>query len=212
MATSTVLMIIASVLGLGSLVIALVVVARSYLATKEDRLVTCPDNHKPAAVHINDFQTIREALGAKTPLRLDNCSRWPEKAGCGQDCLNEVDADPQHCMVWNMVSTWYEGKSCAYCQKPFAAQHWHDRKAALLAPDHTAKQWNEVAIEALPEILKTHEPICWNCYIAETFRKQHPEMVLDRTWERGAGGEYVPKEEGAIPPAPVATPGAETRK
>jgi hypothetical protein len=99
------------------------------------------------------------------------------------------------------VNEWYKGKSCAYCQKPFTEIHWHDRHPALLAPDRTSVQWNEIAAEKLPEMFATYLPVCWNCYIAETFRRQHPEMITERRWERGAGGEYVPKEE----PAPAAS-------
>lgn len=73
--------------------------------------------------------------------------------------------------------------------------HWHDRHPALLAPDRTAKQWNEISAERLPEAFETHLPICWNCYIAETFRREHPELVLNRSWDRGADGGYIPKEE-----------------
>jgi hypothetical protein len=70
--------------------------------------------------------------------------------------------------------------------------HWHDRHPALLSPDRVAKQWNEIPAEKLPEVFQT--PVCWDCYIAETFRRQNPDRVLDRTWQRGAGGEYVPEE------------------
>ena len=48
-------------------------------------------------------------------------------------------------------------------------------------------------------MFETHLPVCWNCYIAETFRQQNANGVLDRKWERGAGGEYIPKGENAEP-------------
>ena len=63
------------------------------------------------------------------------------------------------------------------------------------SPNRTAKQWNEIPAEKLPKVFETHLPICWNCYITETFRRVHPELVLNRAWDRGAGGEYAPKEE-----------------
>ena len=97
--------------------------------------------------------------------------------------------------MWNIVAEWYKGKNCAYCQKPFLEIHWHDRRPALLSPERVAKQWDEIPAEKLPEVFETHLPVCWNCFIAETFRRQNAERVLDRNWERGAGGEYVPKSE-----------------
>ena len=37
--------------------------------------------------------------------------------------------------------------------------------------------------EQLPEIFATHQPVCWNCHIAESFRRLHPELVTDRPLE-----------------------------
>jgi hypothetical protein len=98
-----------------------------------------------------------------------------------------------------MVKEWYRGKACAYCQRPFGEIHWHDRQPALLAPDRISVQWDEVPAQKLPEVFATHLPICWNCHIAETFRRQHPEMVTERRWERNASGAYEPKNVPVLP-------------
>jgi hypothetical protein len=174
-----------------------------YLATqifvryRGKRVITCPEISQPAAVHVNALKAAREAVFGRTDIRLDQCSRWPERAGCGQECLSQIKADPEKCLVWNLVDEWYRGKSCAYCQKPFGEIHWHERHPALLGPDRSIVQWNEVPPENLPQIFQNYLPVCWNCYIAEEFRLKNPGRVIDRTWERGAGGEYVPKEPGS---------------
>jgi hypothetical protein len=183
------------VLLVGTLVFGVVMTFREYLKYRGQRLVTCPETHHTAAVHVNVAKAVGMKIWGKEEVRLDQCSRWPEKRNCGQECLSQVTADPEHCLVWNMVADWYKGKSCAYCQKPFLEIHWHERHPALLSPEHVAKQWNEIPAEQLPEVFQTHLPVCWNCYIAETFRRQNAERVLDRKWERGAGGEYIPREE-----------------
>jgi len=179
----------------GALVFGLSMAVSTYRRYRGQRLVTCPETLKPAAVRVNVVNAAKKAAIGQDQVRLDQCSRWPERQNCGQDCLGQLQADPQACLVWNIVSNWYNGKSCAYCQKPFIDLHWHDRRPALLSPDRTAKQWNEIPAEKLPEVFETHLPICWNCYIAETFRQEHPELVLNRSWDRGAGGEYTPKEQ-----------------
>ncbi len=174
-----------------------------YLATqifvryRGKRVITCPETSQPAAVHVNALKAAREAVFGRTDIRLDQCSRWPERAGCGQECLSQIKADPEKCLVWNLVDEWYRGKSCAYCQKPFGEIHWHERHPAMLGPDRSIVQWNEVPPENLPQIFQNYLPVCWNCYIAEEFRLKNPGRVIDRTWERGAGGEYVPKEPGS---------------
>lgn len=183
------------VLVIGSMVFGGVLAFRSYLRYRGRRLVTCPETHRAAAVHVDAGKAAATALVGKQEVRLDQCSRWPERRNCGQDCLTEIKADPEHCLVWNIVAAWYKGKSCAYCQKPFEDIHWHDRHPALLSPERIATQWNEVAPEQLPKIFETYLPVCWNCYIAETYRRQNPDRVLNRTWELGVGGEYTPKDE-----------------
>jgi len=188
------------VLMVGAIVFGLAKVFQTYLRYRGQRVITCPETEKPAAVHVDALKAARVVMTGKQFIRLDQCSRWPERQNCGQECLSQVHADPEGCLVWNMVAGWYRGKSCAYCQKPFGEIHWHERHPAVLSPDRVAKQWNEIPAETLPEVFQTHLPVCWNCYIAETFRRQNAERVLDRNWERGAGGEYTPKEED---PAPV---------
>ena len=187
------------VLAVGAIVLGLSVALRAYVKYRGQRVITCPETQKAAAVHVNANKAARLALLGKSYVRLDQCSRWPERQNCGQDCLSQVNADPAACLVWNIVDQWYRGKACAYCQKPFAKIRWHDRHPALMAPDHTCMQWNEVAPEKLPVVFESYLPVCWNCYIAETFRRKNPDKVLDRTWERGAGGEYIPKEDSAPP-------------
>src|SRR5271169_515761 len=185
---------------IGSIVFGIHSAFRTYLRYRGQRLVTCPETHEPAAVHVNAGKVASTTLFGKQEVRLNQCSRWPEKRNCGQECLSQVNADPEHCLVWNIVADWYKGKSCAYCQKPFGEIHWHDRHPALLSSERIAKQWNEIPAEELPGVFQTHLPVCWSCYIAETFRRQNPELVVNRRWERGAGGEYVPKEEQELAP------------
>jgi hypothetical protein len=188
------------VLLIGSMVFGIALGFRTYLRYRGQRLVTCPETHETAAVRVNAGKAASMTLIGKQEVRLDQCSRWPEKRNCGQECLSQVNADPEHCLVWNIVAEWYKGKSCAYCQKPFGEIHWHDRYPALLSPERIAKQWNEIPAVQLPGVFQTHLPVCWNCYIAETYRRQNPDRVLNRSWERGVGGEYVPKSEEETTP------------
>ena len=165
----------------------------SYIRYGGKRVVKCPETKQPAAVHINLVKVVREAICRTPNLQLDRCSRWPERASCGQACLAEIKSDPDRCLVWSMVDDWYTGKSCAYCQKPFGEIHWHERQPALLGPDRSLMQWNEVPAENLPLIFQNYLPVCWNCFIAETYRLKNPDRLVDRDWKRGPSGEYVPK-------------------
>ncbi len=164
----------------GVLLFRFVPVVRAYFTYRGKRLITCPETHKTAAVEVAAGQAAAGALLGDPTLRLRQCSRWPERQDCGQECLRQVEADPDNCLVWNIVSSWYEDKSCAVCHQPLGKLHHLDHVPALRGPDGKTLQWNEGRPEQLPEILSTYSPVCWNCHIAERFRREHRELVVDR--------------------------------
>jgi hypothetical protein len=117
-------------------------------------------------------------------LELKSCSRWPEKHGCGQDCLSQIRSAEDGCLVKVMLAHWYEGKNCAVCGQPFGAVVWSERRPALKTPDGRSVAWEDVTPAALPSVLSSHAPICFNCYVAESFRATYPDLVIDRPLER----------------------------
>ena len=156
---------------------------RAYFSFRGKRLITCPESHTPEAVDVDAGQAAVGAFLSEPTLRLVECSRWPERQDCGQECLQQIEIDPANCLVWNIVSKWYEGKSCVFCRKPFGPLHHLDHAPALLGPDQKTAEWKEFSPQQLPEIMQTHRPVCWNCHIAETFRRTHPELVVNRELE-----------------------------
>ena len=152
---------------------------RRYLANRGPRLVECPDNHQPASV------TVRAAAAAwGGSLQLDRCSRWPEKASCGRECLSQIERSPDGCLVRTMVTDWYADKSCSVCHQPIGRVDWFERKPGLMDAAGRVRQWQEVAPEMLPSVLSNHVPVCFDCCVSETFRRQHPELVLENPWRR----------------------------
>ena len=156
---------------------------RAYFDYRGKRLITCPETQQPAAVEVAAGEAAVGAFLTEPTLHLKQCSRWPERHNCGQDCLQQIEMDPQKCLVWNIVSKWYEGKKCVFCHKPIGSLHHLDHPPALLGPDFQTSEWKDEAAERLPEIFSTHLPVCWNCHVAESFRRLHPELVVDRKME-----------------------------
>jgi len=155
---------------------------RAYWQSRGKRLVTCPENHCAAAVKLDAKGAGIRAFRGGIYHCLQDCSRWPEKRDCAQDCLSQVEALGQGCLVRNIVAGWYQGKSCVYCHKPVdSVAEWTGHMPALLAPDSKTVSWGDVPAEKLPEIFATHKPVCWSCHIAETFRREHADLVTDRT-------------------------------
>ncbi len=156
---------------------------RAYFGFRGKRLITCPETHNTAAVEVAAGEAGVGAFLTEPTLRLKECSRWPERQDCGQECLQQIEVDPANCLVWNLVSKWYEGKTCVFCHKQLGPLHHLDHAPALLSPDHKTMEWKDVVPQNLPEIFETHRPVCWNCHVAESFRRSHPELVVDRELE-----------------------------
>lgn len=144
------------------------------------RIVTCPETERPAAIDMDLRYAMVGAIVGRPELRLRDCSRWPERSHCGQVCLAQVEESPHGCLVRSMLQPWYDGRTCVYCRKGFGSIHWHDHKPALRSPDGRLVAWSDIAPETLPQVLRTHQAVCWNCLIAEGFRVRFPEVVVDR--------------------------------
>ena len=171
------------VLAVGLFVLRTVPGVRTYFRFRGKRIVNCPETQKPVAVDVAAGEAGLGAFFNEPTLRLRDCTRWPERENCGQDCLQQIEANPQNCLVWNIVAKWYEGKTCAFCHKPIPPIHHVDHAPALLGPDFRTSEWNRIRPEQLPEVFAKSQPVCWNCHIAETFRREHPELVTDRSYE-----------------------------
>jgi hypothetical protein len=168
-------------LALGVTVFASVRGFRAYWRARGKRLVTCPETHCAAAVELDAKGAGLKAFRGGTYLCLQDCSRWPERRDCAQDCLTQVTTLGEGCLVRNVVTRWYQGKTCVYCHKPVdSIVEWTRHIPALLAPNSKTVSWSDVPAEKLPEVFATHKPVCWSCHVAETFRREHPELVSDR--------------------------------
>jgi hypothetical protein len=59
------------------------------------RTVRCPETDPAspweAAVEVDAARVAVSAWGGPPDVRLKDCSRWPEKAGCEQECLSQVE-------------------------------------------------------------------------------------------------------------------------
>ena len=176
----TALWIVVGTLAGGALYLGLRPLVRTYLAYHGTRVVTCPETKAPAAVEVDAlFAAASQASLGSSVLRLSACSRWPERQGCGQECLAEIEAAPEACLARSIVTRWYRSRSCVFCGRPFGEVRWADHKPALRAPGGKTVQLNEIRAEELPAVLTSHSPVCWNCHIAETFRRQYPELVVE---------------------------------
>jgi len=165
------------------LVIAGIVIGRlafAWMRYRERRMVSCPENLRPAGVQVDAVHAAATGLLDTPQLRLSECSRWPERAECGQECLAQIEAAPKDCRVRSILADWYAGKVCASCGRPFGEVKWNAVKPALRTADKVTVEWEQVAVAALPETLKTALPVCFACHMASTLVREHPELAIDR--------------------------------
>jgi hypothetical protein len=65
-----------------------------YFRFRGTRLVTCPETHQDAVVEVAARSMGVQAILDDPCLRISECSRWPMREGCGQDCLRQIEARP----------------------------------------------------------------------------------------------------------------------
>ena len=153
---------------------------RAYSRYRGARIVTCPETGRPAVVEVDALHASMTSCVGPPDIRLESCWRWPLKEECGQECLTNLDVAPAQCLVSGVLMRWYRGKPCFYCGEPFKELHWIDHKPALRSPDGLLVQWSEVPVEDLSMVLASHLPVCWNCYVAQDFIREHPDLVVYR--------------------------------
>lgn len=167
------------------LVLAVAVAIRAgsaWLKYRGDRVVECPENRRPAGVTLAVGQAVGHAFSFSGggELRLASCSRWPERSGCGQQCLSQIQAAPEDCLVRNILNRWYQGKSCAWCGLPFEEIQWTVRKPALLDPSGKSLEWAAIPADRLQDTLAVALPVCFACHMANTLVREHPELAVRR--------------------------------
>jgi hypothetical protein len=151
-------------------------VRRVHASLRGQRIVTCPESGLPAVVEMDAaYSAVRSAFG-RPHVRLQECSRWPERAGCGQTCLGDVEASPEDTRVTTMIDQFYTDRRCALCGWAFGSVRNDHAGLAVLGPDGATREWGAFAADTLSSVLRSHAPVCRNCHVGQTFRRRHPEI------------------------------------
>ena len=90
-------------------------------------------------------------------------------------------SNPHDATTTAALKHYFEGKQCADCGRTIPPVHVGELHPGLLDTNtHEAIAWDEISAANLSATLGSHVPICSNCVTIETFRRQHPELVVDR--------------------------------
>jgi hypothetical protein len=153
----------------------------AFARLRGERLVPCPETGEPAAVKLASVTgALAAPFGGKVPS-LRSCSRWPERAGCGQECLARITSAPDGCLLRSLAERFYAERRCAICANPFPGSLPPTEHApALLAADGTTTVWTDLPAEKVPEAFASREPVCWNCHVLRSLWVRRPDLVLVR--------------------------------
>ena len=179
----------ATVIAAVALVFAVIVGSRqirAWLKYRGQRVIRCPENQQPVGVTLDARHAASTAMLGGCELRLSECTRWPERAGCGQPCLSQIATAPEDCLVVHILANWYEGKACAFCGAAFGQTEWRAAKPALLLPDRVPVEWSRIPADKLYQTLETARPVCFACHTANAMIHTRPELVVDRSRNRVA--------------------------
>jgi hypothetical protein len=143
------------------------------------RVVTCPETGRPAAVKIDSRRAAMTALSPSgESVHLADCSRWETRGRCDDACLEEAVGPDSR--ATEIAARWYAGRRCVYCGKPVHDEAFVAHRVAVRGPDRLTREWSDIAADQLPDAFSAGEAVCWDCHVAETFRRQYPELVTDR--------------------------------
>lgn len=174
-------------IGVILIAVALFYVIRWLIRAREDyggtRIVTCPETARPANVEVDAVHAALTSTFGNPDIRLQTCTRWPLRENCGQECLIDLNVAPADCLVNSVLMKWYSGRKCLHCGVAFEEVNWTDHRPALRSPDGDLRKWSEVSVAEVATVLNTYSPVCWNCYIAQSFVSEHPELVVFRPWK-----------------------------
>lgn len=156
----------------------------AYFRMRGTRIVICPETHEPAAVTIDAGHAAFSAVREKADIELTSCSQWHGEPQCDQACAAQIAAAPVETRATNILRKWFVGKTCAMCRRPIPPVHSAEQHPGLMnitTPARELLSWEDIpGDEHLPAMLQSHLPVCSNCMLAETFRRQFPELVTDR--------------------------------
>src|SRR5260370_33536806 len=91
-------MLVVAILALAA-VLVVVRLGSAWIKYRGQRVIQCPENLRPAGVVVKAAHAAATAFGKAPEWRLSQCSPWPERAGCGQECLSQIQAAPEECLV-----------------------------------------------------------------------------------------------------------------
>lgn len=92
---STPWIVIAAITALAVLYVLIPVAADTFFRYRSKKVLGCPETGGEAEVSVDASRATFTSVLGRTLLRVKNCSLWPERKECGQDCLGPSEKEMQ---------------------------------------------------------------------------------------------------------------------
>jgi len=83
------LLLIAGIVGFGITFVLIPVFIDAYRRYRYRKVITCPQTHGLAEVTLNSGLAALGAAVGRPVMRVKNCSLWPERKECDENCVAE---------------------------------------------------------------------------------------------------------------------------
>jgi hypothetical protein len=83
------LLLIAGIVAFGLVAVVAPIAIGVYRQYRHRKVVTCPRTHGVAEVSLNRGLAALAAAVGRPVIRVKNCSLWPERKGCDEQCVSE---------------------------------------------------------------------------------------------------------------------------
>ncbi len=138
--------------------------------------IVCPETHAPTEIKIDLALRIRTLLRGISVLRLASCSRWPERQGCDEECLLQLDLKPA--VLEHTLRKWYMGRSCGMCGRVLTEDDWRQGRFSALDRAGNFVPGNSLPLRDLPQHVSRYRPVCWPCHLHQRTRAAHPAVLF----------------------------------
>lgn len=81
------ILVILGVLAIGIVTVVLPVALTTLADHREPKSLVCPETGLATTVQVDAGRAARGAVFGRMRMAVQNCSRWPERADCGQGCV-----------------------------------------------------------------------------------------------------------------------------
>ncbi len=148
---------------------------QTYFKNRGRRQVVCPDDQQRAEVEVDPKFALQAAMQGKELAWVQTCTHWPQNGECGQECLAQVEATPDH--LDRLFAKWFEGKPCSLCSRALTPSDWRHGRLGFLDEQSKLAGMRQIDVTELGAIEAPTRPLCWACHQQEKQQQAAPVRI-----------------------------------